>query len=274
MDKISSLGDVIKLIMEELGTTEGLAIAYLAVGVLIAIMAIVATVMKCIIWVRYSRANKMAISTRMTGLEAARYVLDKEGLDYVTVKKAGFFREAIFGNYYNIATKTIYLRSVLGKIDNKQSVTSMALGIQKAALAMLCEGGDKKAVARNRMHLIGLFGPFLFIPLVIVGMILDFMVFNTNGLISIVMMSLSGVFVIMGFVVTYLNIPVEKKANEIALKLMKVHGLANDEELKVMEDVFKAYIISYICDFILEILRMVQWILEIIIKLKGNKSSD
>ena len=273
MDKINSLGDVIKLIMEELGTTEGLAIAYLAVGVLIAIMAIVATVMKCIIWVRYSKANKMSISTQMTGIEAARYVLDKEGLDYVVVKKAGFIREAVFGNYYNIATKTIYLRSVLGKIDNKQSVTSMALGVQKAALAMLCESGDKQAVTRNRWHLIGLFGPFLFIPLVILGMILDFMVLNTNGIVSIAMMAVSGIFVIMEFVVTYLNIPVEKKANEIALRLMEEHGLANGEELAVMEDVYKAYITSYICDFILELLRMVQWILEIFIKAKGGKSS-
>ncbi len=262
---ISDIGQYIDL-------ESGLGVAYLIVSFLVLIMALVAAVMKIVIWIKYRRANKMPISTQMSGLDAARYVLDKEGFDYVTVKKAGFFREAVFGNYYNIATKTIYLRSVFGKIDNKQSVTSVALGVQKAAVAMLCESGDRQAVTRNRWHLIGLFGPFLFIPLVLLGAVLDFMVLNTGGILSGICLAVSGVFVIMGFVVTFLNIPVEKKANEIALELMERHGLATGDELDTMRDVYKAYITSYICDFILELLRIIQWVLEILMKAKGSKS--
>lgn len=259
-------------ISEYIDLSSGLGVAYLIVCFLVLVMALVASVMKLVVWIRYRRANKTPISVQMSGLEAARYILDKEGLDYVNVKKAGFLREAVFGNYYNIATKTIYLRSVFGKIDNKQSVTSVALGVQKAAVAKLCESGDRQAVTRNRLHLIGVFGPFLFIPLVILGMILDFMVFNTNGLISTVCLSASGLFVILGFIVTFLNIPVEKRANEIALQMMEEHGLATGEELETMRMVYKAYITSYICDFILELLRMIQWILEILMKAKGSKS--
>ncbi len=262
---ISDIGEYIDL-------NSGLGVAYLIVTFLVLVMAIIAAVMKLVVWIKYLRANKTPISVQMSGLDAARYVLDKEGLDYVTVKKAGFLREAIFGNYYNIATKTIYLRSVFGKIDNKQSVTSVALGVQKAAVAMLCESGDKQAVTRNRWHLIGLFGPFLFIPLVLIGAVLDFTVLNTGGLLSGICLGASGVFVVMGFVVTFLNIPVEKKANQIALGLMEKHGLATGEELGTMRDVYKAYITSYICDFILELLRILQWILEILIKAKGGKS--
>ncbi|MBR0416681.1 MAG: zinc metallopeptidase [Firmicutes bacterium] len=259
-------------VTEYIDLESGLGIAYLIVCVLVLVMAIVASVMKLVAWIRYRRANKMPISVQMSGLEAARYVLDKEGLDYVNVRKAGFLREAVFGNYYNIATKTIYLRSVFGKIDDKQSVTSVALGVQKAAIAKLCESGDRQAVTRNKLHLIGLFGPFLFIPLVILGMILDFMVFNTNGIISTVCLGASGLFVVIGFIVTFLNIPVEKRANEVALQMMEDHGLATGEELETMRDVYKAYITSYICDFILELLRMIQWILEILMKAKGSKS--
>ena len=262
---ISEIGEYIDL-------ESGLGIAYLVVCGLVLIMALVASVMKLIVWIRYSRANKTPISVQMSGLDAARYVLDKEGLDYVNVKKAGFLREAVFGNYYNILTKTIYLRSVFGKIDSKQTVTSVALGVQKAAIAKLCESGDKQAMTRNKLHLIGLFGPFLFIPLVILGMILDFMVFNTGGILSAICLSVSGLFVVLGFIVTFLNIPVEKKANEIALQMMEDHGLATGEELETMRNVYKAYITSYICDFILELLRMIQWILEILMKMKGSKS--
>ena len=262
---ISEIGEYIDL-------ESGLGIAYLVVCGLVLIMALVASVMKLIVWIRYSRANKTPISVQMSGLDAARYVLDKEGLDYVNVRKAGFLREAVFGNYYNILTKTIYLRSVFGKIDSKQTVTSVALGVQKAAIAKLCESGDKQAMTRNKLHLIGLFGPFLFIPLVILGMILDFMVFNTGGILSAICLGVSGLFVVLGFIVTFLNIPVEKKANEIALQMMEDHGLATGEELETMRNVYKAYITSYICDFILELLRMIQWILEILMKMKGSKS--
>ena len=74
-------------------------------------------------------------------------------------------REAVFGNYYNVFTKTIYLRSWLGKVDNKRTVTSVALGVQKAALAKLCEEGDRQTLLRNRLSIIAIFGPLLFLLL-------------------------------------------------------------------------------------------------------------
>lgn len=60
----------------------------------------------------------------------------------------------------------------------------------------------------------------------------------------------------------------EKRANKLALKMMREYGLANGEELQVMKGVYDAYILSYIAQFILEVLRIVQWILEVAIKLK------
>ncbi|MBQ4252134.1 MAG: zinc metallopeptidase, partial [Erysipelotrichaceae bacterium] len=233
----------------------------------------VTLVMEIIVWIRYARANRKPISTQMTGIEAARYVLDKEGLYDVNVRQAGILREAIFGNYYNIMTKTIYLRSIFGKIDLRKSVTSTALAVQKAALAKLCESGDRSARTRNTLSLIGIFGPFLFIPVILIGVVVDFMVLHTGGLVSTVCLAISGLFVVTGFIVTMLNIPVEKRANEEALRLMEKHGMATSEELQTIAKVYDAYIISYICDFILEILRMVQWILEIVIKAK-SKNND
>ena len=145
------MSEIISIIATELGVSGPLAVAYLLVSVLVIIMAIVAAVMKVIIWIRYSRANKMPIANQMTGIETAQYVLDREGLSpEVTVRKAGFLREAVFGNYYNVVTKKIYLRSVFGKIDKKKTVTSTALAVQKVAIAKLCESGDKQAITRGR----------------------------------------------------------------------------------------------------------------------------
>ena len=252
---------------------DALAIAYAVVVGLILILGIVALVIKGILAIRYWKANRTPISTNMSGADAARYVLDKNGLSHVNVRSAGFIREFFFGNYYNILTKTIYLRSFLFKIDTKKSVTSTAIAVQKAGLAKLCEDGDKQARVRNSLSLIGVFGPILFIPVLLIGVVLDFIVLKSpKPYISAICLAVSGFFAVAGFIVTMLNIPVEKKANELALEMIRNSGLATEEEMVVMKKIFDTFIVSYICDFILELLRVVEWILEILIKARDSKN--
>ena len=257
--------------MDQYDTSPGLATAYLIVTALIVVMAVVCLILSIRVYIKYSRANKKGISSQMTGIEAAQLVLKQYGLDYVTVRKAGILREMFFGNYYNIWSKTIYLRSWLGKIDKKKSVTSVALGVQKAAVARLCEEGDRQARTRNTLSLIGVFGPILFLPVVILGVLIDMWVMKDVTAISYISMGIGGLLVIAGFIVTMLNIPVEKRANDLALEMMEESGLTTGEELDMMKDVYDAYILSYIAEFILEILRVVQWILEIAMKTGSKK---
>ena len=261
---------LMKLVTDTLGVEGPLAAAYIVVMVLVLIMAVVAGVMKIVIMIRYARADRMHISSNLTGVEAARYILNKAGYTDVKVKKSGFLRELCFGNYYNILTKTIYLRSVLFQIDDRRSVTATAMAVQKAAIAMYCEDGDRQTRTRNSLSLLGIFGPFLFIPLLLIGFVLDVFVLKTNGTMSLLFLAAGAIFLIAGFLVTLLNIPVEKKANARALDLMRKYELATGEELPVMKNVYDTYIISYICDFILTVLRIVQFILEIVIDIKKD----
>lgn len=259
-------------IMEQFGTTRGLAVAYLIVSALIVIMAIVCAIMSLLVWIRYSRANKHGITNQMSGIDTCRFALDRAGLTHVKVRKSGFIRELFFGNYYNIFTKTIYLRSIFGKIDNKQSVTSTALALQKAGIAKLCEEGDRKAVIRNRLSIIAIFGPLLFIPVVLIGFLVDFYVLKTDGgVASYIGLGVGGLLLFIGLIVTFLNIPVEKQGNEMALDMARDYGLANEEELQIMKKVFDAYIMQYICNFILEVLRVIEWVLRIVIQSNAKK---
>lgn len=249
----------------------GLTLAYAIVTVLVLVMCIVCAALEIRVWWRYHRANKVPVSCGMSGMEAAQFVLDKAGLTEVKVRKAGFVREAIFGNYYNIFTHTIYLRSWLGKVDVKRSVTAVALGVQKAGLAKLCQEGDKVAIARNRLSIIAIFGPLLFIPVVVIGALLDAWLLGQAGTYSLICLLLGGVLLAAGFIVTMLNIPVEKKANGAALEMLESYGLATGQELETIRGVYSAYIASYIAQFLLQVLRVVQWALEIVIKLRGKK---
>ena len=259
-------------IISRFNTSRELAIAYLIVSALVVIMALVAAAISVLVWIRYARANRMGIKNQMNGMDTCRYALDRAELPYVKVK-SGFLVEFLFGNYYNIYTKTVYLRKLFGKIDKTRSVTSTALALQKAAVAKLCESGDKKAVIRNRFSILAIFGPLLFIPFVLIGFLLDFYVFKTHSgqFYSFLGLGAGGLLLLIGLVVTFLNIPVEKKANQMALEMARDFDLATEEEIQVMEKVFQAYILQYICNFILEVLRVIQFVLEIVMSSNNKK---
>ena len=254
----------------EKGVSTGLATAYIIVSALLVVMAVVAFVMWIIVCIKYFGANKARTQSGKTGLELAREMLDKAGLKHIKVKRANIFRAIFFGNCYSITKKTIFLR---GAIANKNSVTSVGMALQKVGIAQLCESGDKKAIARNSLQIVSLFGPMLFIPIVLIGAIIDYALYEVFGMFSMISIAVGLFIMVAGFLVTLLNIPVEKRANKMALATIKATGILNEEEQRLIKKVFDAYIIAYIMDFIVHVLRIVQLVLEIVMNSQISKNN-
>jgi Zn-dependent membrane protease YugP len=253
------------------GVSRGVAITYLVVSALIVVMAVVALVMRIIVIINYQEGNKKETKSGKNGYEIAREMLDKAGLKDVKIEKAGWFRAFFIGNCYSITKNTIFLRK---GIINSNSVTSVALALQKVGVAKLCRNGSKTAKTRNIMQIVSLVGPILFVPVVLLGFVLDLVLFKVFGVFSIVGIAVGLFLVLAGFIERMLTIPVEKKANEMALSMIKETAVLDDEEIEVVKKVFKAYIIAYICEFIIAVLRLVQIVLEIVmnVQINSNKS--
>lgn len=247
--------------------SNALMVAYIIVSALVVIAAIAALVMWIVVWLKYRRGNKQTLQSGKNSIEMARQILDKAGLYDVQVKPAGFFRALVFGNHYNMGKKTIYLRK---NIVNNNTITSVGLALQKVGVAQLCESGDKKAVIRYKSIWLSLFAPMLFIPTVLVGFCIDLFLIGKLTAISIVTLIIGLIIVCSGFVATLLTIPVEKKANEMALKTIDETGIFTNEERNIIKDVFDAYITAYILDFIVAVLRVIQVILKIIISARSS----
>ena len=252
------------------GVSRGLAIAYIAVCAALVVVAIVALVMRIIVIIKYQQANKMTASCGKNSTEMVRYYLDKEGLKDVKVAKASWFRALIFGNSYSLSKKTIFLRK---GIYNKSSVTAIGVAMQKVGIAKLINSGDKAAITRNTTQVITLVGPILFIPLVLIGAIIDVILFHVFGVFSIVALSIGGLLILAGFVQTLLSIPVEKKANNMAMEVITKDNLLTNEEKVVIKRVFSAYMVAYVCEFIISVLRMVQLVLEIVMNVQISNNS-
>lgn len=241
-----------------------LEIALMIVGVLIAIVGIVSGITSIWLVVKYFRFNRRENSLGLTGIEVARKILDDNGLEHIKVKRTG---SLFFGNSYSHYFKKVRLR---GFIRHETSLTSMGMGAQKAALAILDKEGD--ADMRKRIRLVPLvtFGPFAFIPLILIGGVLDYFVFNGSGICTLVLGTIGLLFYVYSVVLSVLTLKTEKKAQSRAYEILQRDYHITDDELSALKELFRLYNIQYINDIILSSLELLYTILEIAIAVKGN----
>ena len=245
-----------------------LEIALMIVGALIVVVGGVSGVIQLWLIVKYYKYNRIENSARMTGMEIARSILDANGLQKIKVKRTG---SLLFGNSYSHYFKKVRLR---GLIRHETSLTSIGMGAQKAALAILDKEGDRDMKKRIRLVPIITFGPFMFIPLVLVGIALDFFVFDGNsGVCTLVLGAVGLLFYVYSIVLSVLTLKTEKKAQERAYVILQQNYGITDQELNALKELFHLYNIQYVNDIILASLELLYTALEIAIAVKGNSKS-
>ena len=241
-----------------------LEIALVIVGVLIAIVGIASGITSIWLVIKYFRFNRKENSLGLTGIQIARKILDDNGLEHIQVKRTG---SLFFGNSYSHYFKKVRLR---GFIRHETSLTSIGMGAQKAALAILDKEGDPDMKKRIRLVPILTFGPFAFIPLIVIGALLDMFVFNGNGVCTLALGAIAFLFYAYSIVLSVLTLKTEKKAQSRAYDILERDYHVTDEELSDLKELFRLYNIQYINDIILSSLELLYTILEIAIALKGN----
>ena len=244
-----------------------LEIALMVVGALIVIVGCVSGITSIWLMVKYYRFNRKENSLGLTGIEIARKILDDNGLEHIKVKRTG---SLFFGNSYSHYFKKVRLR---GLIRHERSLTSIGMGAQKAALAILDKEGDEDMKKRVRLVPLITFGPFAFIPLILIGGALDYFIFNGNGICTLVLGAIGLLFYVYAIVLSVLTLKTEKKAQSRAYEILGRDYNVTDEELSALKELFRLYNIQYINDIILSSLELLYTILEIAIAVKGNSNN-
>ena len=241
-----------------------LEIALIIVGVLIVIVGIASGITSLWLTVKYFRFNRRENSLGLTGMQIARKILDDNGLAHIKVKRTG---SLLFGNSYSHYFKKVRLR---GLIRHETSLTSIGLGAQKAALAILDKEGDKDMKKRIRLVPFITFGPFAFIPLLLIGGALDYFVFNGSGICTLALGGLGLLLYVYAIVLSVLTLKTERKAQNKAYDILARDYHITDDELSALKELFRLYNIQYVNDIILSSLELLYTILEIAIAVKGN----
>jgi len=242
-----------------------------AIFIVACLIVLVAIVSACVaIWlaIMYFKYNRRQNSRGISGRDAARQILDSNGLQHIRVSTFG---SLLFGNSYSHYFRKVRIRRLTAK---KTSITSLAMGAEKSALAILDKEGDSDMRLRVILTPLMYFGPFAFIPLVVVGVIIDIMVFNFTGVATLVASSIGILIYVISFLLSLMTLKTEIKAQNRACQILASNGMATSEEISMMRDLYKLYNIQYVNDLILEFLQMLLKILQFVAKIQSNSSSS
>jgi hypothetical protein len=242
--------------------------AIFIVACLILIVAIFSICVSIWLAIKYVKFNRRMNSKGICGADAAREILDKNGLQNIRVSVVG---SLLFGNSYSHYFKKVRIRRLTNK---KASITSLAIGAQKASLAILDKEGDPDMRRRVVLTPIIFFGPLAFIPLVVIGIAIDLIVFHVIGVCSLIFIGLGFLFYILSFVLSIMVLKTEVKGQRRACEIMKAEDMATDEEIEMMKELYRIYNIQYINDLIMEFLQLIMRILQFTAKIQSNSSSN
>ena len=250
----------------ELTLGAGLEIALMIVGALITLIGLVSLGVSVWLGIKYYEFNRKENSVHMTGEQVARKVLDDNDLEHIKVKATG---SVLFGNSYSHYFKKVRIRRMT---RHQTSVVALGMGAQKACLAVLDKENDPDMKKQVRLYPLITFGPLAFIPLILVGVVLDYFVFQNNGVCTYVLGTLGLLFYVYAIVLSVLTLRTEKKAQERAYVYLQEKRMATEEELDDLKELFHLYNIQYINDIILACLELLYTILQIAIEINKEKS--
>lgn len=268
------MNQIIELIKEGTGTTsDAIAIAMLIVGILIIIFGLVGVGISLFLFFKYHRLNKTKNSCGLTGEQAARQILDKNGLNNIKVKCTG---SIIFGNSYSHYFKKVRLRRFTYK---KDSITSLAMAAQKSSLAIMDKDNDPIMKTRNVLIPLQIFGPIMFLPLIVIGIAIDLLIAWQNGgspnfIFTFVMAGIGLLFYIVSFALTVVVLKAETKAQAKSIEILRKEKLATESEIEDIKDLYKMYNLEYVNNMILAFLELLLRVLQIVAAFQGSSSSS
>ena len=242
--------------------------AIFIVASLIVIVALFSLVISIWLSIKYVVYNRTMNKAGINGEQTARKILDKHGLEHIKVSVVG---SLMFGNSYSHFFKKVRLRRWTVK---KNSISSMAMGAQKSSLAILDKEGDKDMKTRIILTPFIYFGPLMFLPIIIIGVLLDIILFQFSGVVSVVAAVLGLSFYVASFIMSLMVLKTEVKAQNRALEILEKDNLATSDEREMMKSLFKLYNIQYVNDLILEFLELILRVLMIFAKAQNSSSSS
>ena len=192
----------------------------------------------------YNKYSKIKSSSNLTGKDVAKMILERNGLNSVSVEQIG----GTLSDHYNPKGKNICLSS---SIYNDCSISSISVAAHECGHALQ----DKEAYSffNIRSMLVPVVNVTSKISsiIIILGFILEFANLLEIGIILLCV----------GLLFQFITLPVEFNASKRARIQLQELGLIKDDEILGVKKVLSAAALTYVAGFLAEMLQVLRIVL-------------
>lgn len=192
----------------------------------------------------YKKYSKVPASSRMSGAEAARRILDSNGLYHVTVEET----RGVLSDHYDPRSKTVRLSS-----DNYHghSVAGVAIAAHEVGHAIQDQQNYSPLRLRHTLVPVANIGSNFSWILIIIGMI--------AGMSNFVLLGI--VFMAAAVVFQLVTLPVEFNASSRAMNQVVTLGVIRNDEERETKKVLNAAALTYVAAALVAVLELLRLVL-------------
>lgn len=192
----------------------------------------------------YSKYSRVGNMRGYTGADAARMVLEQNGIYDVTIRRTS----GKLTDHYDPKNKTINLSD--GVYDTA-SVAAVGIAAHEAGHAVQHAVGYFPIKVREAVIPITQIGSYLYFPIVILGIIFSYQPLVNAG---IILFSFLAIFQLV-------TLPVEFNASNRAIATIEKNGILYGEELRGAKSVLKAAALTYVAALVSSLAQLLRLVL-------------
>jgi Zn-dependent membrane protease YugP len=180
----------------------------------------------------FNKFSKVPTSTGMTGAQAARRILDGNGLQHVDVERV----RGTLSDHYDPRSKTLRLSEA---VYGTPSLAAVGVAAHEAGHALQDQSGYSMLRLRSAMVPTVQFGSWLGPIIFMVGLFMAGTVGTSIAWVGLLIFGLTALFAIV-------TLPVEFDASKRAKQLLVADGIVSQQEVRGVDKVLDAAALTYV----------------------------
>ena len=205
----------------------------------------------------FAAYREISVSSRMTGYDTATRLLRAGGVTDISVERV----KGVLTNHYHPTKKRV---SLSDGVYGDDSVAAVAVAAHEIGHVMQKKKGYLPYKIRSLLVPITNIGSRLALPLVLVGLLLDFVVMNTYSDLGFYLAMAGVVLYGTSALFTFVTLPVELNASRRAKQMLLAEGIVTEEETPYVEKMLSAAAQTYVAALLTSLvyfLRFAMWVL-------------
>ncbi len=201
----------------------------------------------------YSKYSKVIAKGNQTAFEVARLLLDTAGLKHIKINKVS----GHLTDHYNPKTQSINLSS---GIYNSKSIAAIGIAAHEVGHAIQYKQNYMPVKIRSLLIPVTNFASSLLWPLVIVGLLFNFMA-DTTTVIGLVFIWSGIILFGLSILVNLVTLPTEFNASNRAIKVLSNSQILDSTETVGAKKVLSAAALTYVAALLVSMLNLLRFVL-------------